>query len=339
MCVIMAKPKGIDMPDDETIQNMWCRNPDGAGFMYAKDGQVHIEKGFMKLAALKAALKRVGKTVDFKNTAVVMHFRITTHGGTKPENTHPFPITESVGILKKLKNTTKVGVAHNGIINITPRKDISDTMEYIASQLAPLYRAVPKFYADPNLMLMIANATQSKLAFLTGSGKIFTVGTFLTDGGRLYSNTSYEPWVYRKYTGKYWGYGSAWSDYDEYEDDDAPWDSGTVTGTPLLPANVSAQDYELRTVDWLRSTEGDFLVSPEGDWFESDDVCVDANDVVYVYSYDAEALVPLLGFRACTGNGNPYHFSEKHPIISEEMIYLGDDVIAEDCLDSPVYTP
>ena len=335
MCVIMAKPKGIDMPDDEIIQNMWCRNSDGAGFMYAKDGQVHIEKGFMKLAALKAALKKVGKSVDLKNTAVVMHFRITTHGGTKPENTHPFPITDSIGMLKKLKQTAKVGVAHNGIIPITPRKDISDTMEYIASQLAPLKRAVPKFYTDPNLMLMIANATQSKLAFLTGDGKIFTVGKFITDDGRLYSNTSYEPWVYKKYTGAYWGYGSAWTD----DDDDAPWDAttGNVKSTPLLPEGMNALDYEIRTVDWLRSAEGDFLVSPEGEWYESDDACVDENGIVYIYSFDFEALVPLLGFTAYTGNGNVYRFNENHAIISEEMVYLGDDADAEGWLDTPVY--
>ena len=49
MCVIAAKPAGIEMPDIETITEMWYMNPDGAGFMYADKGLVHIRKGFMEL--------------------------------------------------------------------------------------------------------------------------------------------------------------------------------------------------------------------------------------------------------------------------------------------------
>lgn len=317
MCVIMAKPKGIDMPDDDTIHNMWVRNPDGAGFMYAKDGRVHIEKGFMKLDALRAALKRTAKTVDFKNTAVVMHFRITTHGGTKPENTHPFPITDSIGRLKKLKQDTHVGVAHNGIISsVTPRKGISDTMEYIATQLAPLSKAVPRFYKDANLMLMIQNATASKLAFLTGEGKIFTVGTFVTDGGRLYSNTSYEPWVYKKYT------GAAWGDWDD------KWvtDSGKACDK-LLPSDmINPGDYVTRSVDFLDDTRGDFVIGLDGDWYDGTDFAVDESDVVYSYDYDRDCLVPMLGYVAYSGSGLPYKYDpDKHEFISDEIVYIGDD--------------
>ena len=314
MCVIMAKPKGIDMPSDDTIHNMWVRNPDGAGFMYAKDGQVHIEKGFMKLDALRAALKKTAKSVDLKNTAVVMHFRITTHGGTKPENCHPFPITDSIGKLKKLKQDTRIGVAHNGIISsVTPRKGISDTMEYIATQLAPLSRAVPKFYTDANLMLMIQNATASRLAFLTGGGKIYTIGQFITDGGRLYSNSSYEPWIYKQYTGKAWG---DWCDYG-YEDD--------CEYERLVPADVkNPSDYVSRTVDYLSSVAGDFVVSPDGTWYDGEDWAVDESGVVYVSDYELGYLVPALGFTAYTFNGMPYKFDENHGCVCDEVIYLGD---------------
>ena len=155
------------MPGNDTLRTMWNVNSDGAGFMYVEKGAVRIEKGFMKYKNFIKALEKVGARLDLTATPVVMHFRITTHGGTRPENTHPFPITESLGALKKLKSTTDVGVAHNGIIPITPRKGISDTMEYVLSQLAPLKKALPTFYKNKYAMQLIENAIDSKMAFLT----------------------------------------------------------------------------------------------------------------------------------------------------------------------------
>ena len=170
MCIIAAKAAGIPMPNRERIKTMWDGNRDGAGLMYVENGQVRIEKGFMKYKDFTKVLDRLEKRLDLTATPVVMHFRITTHGGTKPENCHPFPITDNVGALKKLTITTDLGVAHNGIIPISPRKGISDTMEYIASQLAPLKKALPRFYENKNAMLLIKNAIESKMAFLTKEG-------------------------------------------------------------------------------------------------------------------------------------------------------------------------
>jgi len=193
MCVIAAKPAGVKMPDLDTIKRMWYRNPDGAGIMYANDGKVRIDKGFMKLDELTAHLDKLGKTLDLDALAVVMHFRITTHGGTCPQNCHPFPITRSVKALQTLHQSAPVGVAHNGIIPIQPRHGISDTMEYITTQLAPLYAMAPDFYEDPNALELIRNAIKSKMAILTGDGKIALVGDFTNRDGIQYSNTYHEP--------------------------------------------------------------------------------------------------------------------------------------------------
>ena len=186
MCIIAAKPAGVAMPSAEKIENMWNRNSDGAGIMYAVDNKVHIEKGFMTYASFNAKLGELRGKFDLDKLPVVMHFRITTHGGTKPENCHPFPITDSVGMLRKLNQTAQIGVAHNGIIDIRPRKGISDTMEYIASQLAPLSKAVPNFYKNKHLMQMISNAIDSKMAFLTSGTVAFrTIGTSLSCGSTM----------------------------------------------------------------------------------------------------------------------------------------------------------
>lgn len=95
MCIIAAKPAGVKMPSRDTIRTMWAGNPDGAGVMYAQDGKVRIDKGFMKLSDLEAHLDKLERSLDLTATGVVLHFRITTHGGTCPENCHPFPLTDS----------------------------------------------------------------------------------------------------------------------------------------------------------------------------------------------------------------------------------------------------
>jgi len=194
MCIIAIKQAGIKMPATTTIENMWHNNKDGAGFMYTKDGNVHIEKGLMTLKDFKAALKRLEKTIDVVNTPIILHFRITTHGGTSPGNCHPFPISEKLPLLQMTKCKAPLAVAHNGIIDIKPsQKDISDTMEYIITQLAPLYQLKKDFYRQPAGKKLIYNFIRSKMVFLDAAGRIETIGDFITGkDGILYSNTSYK---------------------------------------------------------------------------------------------------------------------------------------------------
>ena len=44
MCIIAIKPAGVKLPADTTLENCWYNNPDGAGFMYAAGGTVHIQR-------------------------------------------------------------------------------------------------------------------------------------------------------------------------------------------------------------------------------------------------------------------------------------------------------
>lgn len=305
MCVIAAKPKNVDMPDKTTLSNMWYRNHDGAGLMWVQDGKVHIEKGFMTFDSFLDALDRIGKQVDLKRTSVVMHFRITTHGGTKPENCHPFPCESSVGALKKLKFTSKLGIAHNGIISsVSPRKGISDTMEYILTQLSPLYKAVPDFYRNKHLLEMISNATGSRLAFLNAKGEIYTVGDFIEDGGIMYSNTSYKGYTRTFTYGAYgeWGKGDA----------DLPWWDNHNTSDGYMAK---------RTIMWLDETEGEFILTDDGDMLDTD-VGIDANENCYVYDYDLCAFVPLEG-QALNAQGLHLRFDAD----SDRGVYIEDVIL------------
>lgn len=265
MCIIAVKPAGIKMPANKIIENMWHNNSDGAGFMYAVNSSVYIEKGFMKLKSLKAALKQLEKKVDVLNTSIVLHFRITTHGGTSPGNTHPFPVSEKLPLLQMVKSKAPLAVAHNGIIDIKPsQKDISDTMEYIISQLAPLYQLKKDFYKHEAGKKLVYNAIKSKMAFLDGEGRIETIGDFLEVDGILYSNTSY------KARTSYYN----WDFWEKYS---------------LLWYEPKHGKY----LSWL--TEDDGYIISNGDILEADCYLADKEGNLYKYDLESDSAVPIEG--------------------------------------------
>lgn len=321
MCIIAAKKANTAMPTTETIENMWYVNPDGAGFMYAKDGVVHIEKGFMSLDSFLARLERLGKEIDLTAHSLVMHFRITTHGGTKPENCHPFPVSDNLPVLRKLHNKAKLGVAHNGIIPITTRdKTISDTMEYIMSQLAPLHRFAPNFYKNPDAMLLVKNAIQSKMCFMDTSGNLYTVGDFVEDGGMLYSNTSYQSSYksWRKYNfGAYGSWGDDdWDAWDHYYETtygkysskkDTKKDSKVVALSDIPVLNDCGIYVTQKFLTWLYDIDG-YALDENGEMLESEELYIDADNKVWVYDYESDTCFPFPELTAYTAAGSLAHF-------------------------------
>ena len=309
MCIIACKPIGLQMPDEDTITNMWFSNPDGAGLMYNHKGKVHIEKGFMKIDDFLDALDRISKSVDLTQCGVVMHFRIATHGGTRPENTHPFPISSSIPVLKKLRLTTDVGVAHNGIIHNTPRsKDISDTMEYIAAQLAPLKAALPRFWENKNAMLLVKNAIDSKMAFLDGTGKIRTIGDFTEHEGLLYSNHSYKDYWRTTTYNSYWSFDS---------DEDGKWSSGTYTYDAMDFVDPKfyeqcGQYLETHYLMPISEVEGAFYTNTDGEMYEDDSflVYLDAKNRIWVMDWEETNVAFQTNDIVCVydANGNRLHY-------------------------------
>ena len=103
MCIIAIKTGRHNHAGTTTIENMWYNNRDGAGLCMLKTATCTSKRRLMTLKDFKAALKRLEKTIDVVNTPLVLHFRITTHGGTSPGNTHPFPVTEKIALLQMTK--------------------------------------------------------------------------------------------------------------------------------------------------------------------------------------------------------------------------------------------
>jgi predicted glutamine amidotransferase len=201
MCVIAVKKRGVALPSESNIKAMWNANKDGAGIMYTYNGKVYVEKGFMKLDDLLRALTDLDKKINIKNTPLVMHFRITTHGGTSPYNTHPFPVSSNEEHLKALDLSCNLAMVHNGIINSvdTPTgSTMSDTMIYISDVLAPLYMLNKDFYRNSFGKTLMENTIGwSKLVFLDKNGELSMVGDFkngTTDDTKdiLYSNLNHD---------------------------------------------------------------------------------------------------------------------------------------------------
>lgn len=103
MCVIMAtKDKPIP---EEWITKGFEANNHGAGAAWREDGYVHWKKGL--------DLDQIQELAAKLTPPYILHFRIQTVGGVRPELTHPFPIEPTVNLA--LEGKTKGYVLfHNG---------------------------------------------------------------------------------------------------------------------------------------------------------------------------------------------------------------------------------
>ena len=187
MCVICASPRGVRQPNSSEIKAMFLRNPDGAGYMFARNGKVTIHKGFMDLTEFQNAIR--DEHFNAKDS-VVYHFRISTQAGINPSMTHPFPLSNRREVMKALDVHCGCGIAHNGIIQLTSdpnEKEYSDTAIFIADYLSRIIER-PSDLHDPEVLDVIRCLIGSKMAILDASGYIATVGEFFNDHGLLYSN-------------------------------------------------------------------------------------------------------------------------------------------------------
>lgn len=195
MCIICVSEKGVRQPNMNEINNMWMRNPHGAGYMSIKNGMVEIHKGFMNKQDFMTAINSEGFT---KDDVVVYHFRIATQGGVNPQMTHPFPFTNELVKMKALDVRSQLGIAHNGIIPITSTgdKEYSDTALFIADYLTK-YIKTRKDLSDKKVLSEIKDLLHSKMVILANTGEVIRLGTFIrTNDGLLFSNDGFKGYDY-----------------------------------------------------------------------------------------------------------------------------------------------
>ena len=189
MCIIVIKPKGVEFPNDGIWEYCFRRNPHGAGIMLADGGKLIIRKGLMTEDEFFDVYHELKER--FPASPFIMHFRWSTGGGVQPGLCHPFPIDNRKRVLMaKQPANVKIAVAHNGIIlDWSALNDtVSDTLLYVKNVLHPEFQADPRFLFDPANRKKIADEVNgSRLAFMTASGAMCTIGGFYKYDSVYYS--------------------------------------------------------------------------------------------------------------------------------------------------------
>lgn len=222
MCIIVVKEKGFAFPTEEILENCFESNPDGAGFMVATGKEVVIRKGFMDFKSFINALNKARKEFG-DNKTYVMHFRITTQAGVRPDCTHPYPISENMDDLRKLTFKCEVGIAHNGIISLTSQSHYdygeqtkgaityNDTMLFVTEYLSNMKKL------KQNIIETLAPGNRFAVLYKDGTCNVMGHG-WINDNDIQYSNNTYLPYMPMRYS---LGKGSCYNDdydyYDEYD--------------------------------------------------------------------------------------------------------------------------
>ena len=213
MCVIaIVKPQVVLRQDD--LKAMWEANSHGAGLAVYRDGQWHMEKGFMIFEALNQRLKELGLLDTEVHPTFVVHFRLVSVGEKTPALTHPFPV--------KLREGTGF-LFHNGTLEIARRGYYSSSGmevpqgESDTSQMAKLLSELRLSKKQLKLLLKeggLLDPLRSGSRFavcLPGEEEPLLVGEWHEYKGMLVSNKAFvshgslwKGWNYHPYYRSYW---------------------------------------------------------------------------------------------------------------------------------------
>lgn len=167
MCILVVAKAGYNMPTKEELKAMRRANPHGMGFA----SKTLSYKG-MNFEAFYHTLMCVPKGEN-----VIIHFRYATHGSICIKNCHPF-------------KRGKMWFAHNGILDIKPSGDMTDSETAFKNILYP---AAKKYgiHSDELRYKVSQIIGSSKFAFLDQKGDISMFGHFERYHGYWCSNLGF----------------------------------------------------------------------------------------------------------------------------------------------------
>jgi hypothetical protein len=172
------------------------------GMVLAYEGALHVHKEMKDVDAFfKFYEEQRTKHPDSK---IVLHFRISTQGGVKISNNHPFLVDDTVAF------------AHNGIISgMGTEGDLSDTRIYNKRVL----QKMPKgFHRNKTILKLLAafGGSYNKFVFLDNENHSTIIGENKGDWDEKKENWfSNLHWKYR--TNEYGGMYGGWGSYGGYE--------------------------------------------------------------------------------------------------------------------------
>lgn len=175
MCIIITKPAGVRVPPMAIIARCAALNPHGFGF--ATKDRIYKTLSFEDF-------KREIKTIR-KDETVILHFRYATHGSIKTSNCHPFR-----------DDKTGVSFAHNGILNITPIGDMTDSETAFRTRIVPTIKE-HGFDSDEFIKANHDIIGGSRFAYIDKDGDYRLYGAFTHYKGCWYSNRNFMPVIER----------------------------------------------------------------------------------------------------------------------------------------------
>lgn len=163
------------MPPMAIIARCAALNPHGFGF--ATKDRIYKTLSFEDF-------KREIKTIRKDETAI-LHFRYATHGSIKTSNCHPFR-----------DDKTGVSFAHNGILNITPIGDMTDSETAFRTRIVPTIKE-HGFDSDEFIKANHDIIGGSRFAYIDKDGDYRLYGAFTHYKGCWYSNRNFMPIIER----------------------------------------------------------------------------------------------------------------------------------------------
>lgn len=181
MCVAVLIETQTGVSEDD-VRKMASANPHGGGVAWCDGNLIHYRKGL--------TADDVIKLLPVLPRPFLMHFRIATRGGQKPELTHPFPIGyDAITKIDDLTGSARGVLIHNGTWNDFHKyipigvkySDVSDTQ--IAAYVAGFDESILEHVSWSNALMTAA-----------GGGRVNVTlrGQWTEIDGNYFSNTHWQ---------------------------------------------------------------------------------------------------------------------------------------------------
>lgn len=178
MCIIIAKPRHVELPPIEHIEESWDSNPHGFACVWSNNGVIKSYATLNREACINF-YRSLNRKV-WKKIAASFHFRYATHGSKTKENCHAY-----------VDKDRTIGFQHNGILRYSvPRDmDITDSEYFFRFMFLPIYESNRRLMNFDHVIENMKGGGD-KFCFVK-DGEIYTYGGFIKDGGCWYSNNCY----------------------------------------------------------------------------------------------------------------------------------------------------
>lgn len=186
MCVIIYKPKGVNLPTKEILTDCFMDNPHGIGYcVRTNDNKLIMDKGLWDIEDFFDVVKPVRKYL--RNIEMAIHFRYASVGNIKDDNCHPF-ITKNGSVLfhngtiRWLKENNFAGMGYE--IKKDSKTDTEQFIKYL--------EVIEDRLDNEKARTLLQQATNSKFLIMTKENT-YLIGDYEKKEGCYFSNLYWQP--------------------------------------------------------------------------------------------------------------------------------------------------